>query len=111
MRLLFYVERAYRRKGLAYEALQLFLSYTTRRNQEPPGLALSPYQLVVRIGGSNIASRELFKRLGFVISKEVVVFNEVEMRWCWDGQGPQPERFEERILSLWGDGGAIVHYP
>ncbi|CAE6520600.1 unnamed protein product [Rhizoctonia solani] len=104
-------ERGYRRKGLAFEALQMFLSYTTRRDQDVPGLALDPYQLVVRIGGSNAPSRELFKRLGFVVSKEVAVFDEVEMRWHWDESGVQPELSGETIQSLWGNGGQIVYYP
>ncbi|KAJ1311585.1 hypothetical protein OPQ81_010066 [Rhizoctonia solani] len=103
-------ERGYRRKGLAFEALQMFLSYTTRRNLDPPGLELDPYQLVVRIGGSNAPSQELFKRLGFVVSKEVVVFDEVEMRWHWDENGVQPELSDDVIQLLWGDGGRIVHY-
>ncbi|CAE6422307.1 unnamed protein product [Rhizoctonia solani] len=93
-------ERGYRRKGLAFEALQMFLSYTTTRDQDVPGLALDPYQLVVRIGGSNTPSRELFKRLGFVVSKEVEVFDEVEMRWHWDESGVQPELSRETIQSL-----------
>ncbi|CAE6512020.1 unnamed protein product [Rhizoctonia solani] len=104
-------ERGYRRKGLAFEALQMFLGYTTRRDQSVPGLGLDPYQLVVRIGGSNAPSRELFKRLGFVVSKEVAVFDEVEMRWRWNESGVQSELSEEEIRSLWGDGGQVVHYP
>lgn len=107
----FHLERAYRRKGLAFEALELFLGYATRRNQEPPGLALSPYQLVVRIGGSNSPSQSLFKRLGFIVSKEVPVFDEVEMRWHWDETGLQPELSEGAVRSLWGNGGQIVYYP
>jgi RimJ/RimL family protein N-acetyltransferase len=116
MRFLFFffpqsTEREYRRKGLAFEALQMFLNYTTRRDLEPPGLALDPYQLVVRIGGSNAPSRELFRRLGFVVSKEVVVFDEVEMRWHWNENGIEPELSEEAVQSLWGGGGQIIHYP
>ncbi|KAG8691269.1 hypothetical protein FRC11_005427 [Ceratobasidium sp. 423] len=104
-------ERGYRRKGLAFEALQLFLNYITRRDQDVPRLELNPYQLVVRIGGSNAPSRELFKRLGFVVSKEVAVFDEVEMRWHWDENGVQPELSEEAIQSLWGNEGKIIYYP
>ncbi|KAH7345138.1 GNAT domain-containing protein [Rhizoctonia solani] len=104
-------ERGYRRKGLAFEALQMFLSYTTRQDQDVPGLGLDPYQLVVRIGGSNAPSQELFKRLGFAVSKEVAIFNEVEMRWRWVENGVQSESSEEAIRSLWGDGGQIVHHP
>lgn len=88
----------------------LFLTYATARNLEPPGLALSPYQLVVRIGASNVPSRTLFERLGFVVSKEVPVFEEVEMRWRWSPDGAQPALSEEAIRSLWGAGGNLIEY-
>ncbi|QRV90965.1 GNAT family acetyltransferase [Ceratobasidium sp. AG-Ba] len=101
-------EREYRRKGLAQETLGLFLNYVT---QESLGLALSPYQLVVRIGTSNSPSRALFERLGFIVSKEVAVFDEVEMRWCWDVMGSQPAISEDMIRALWGSGGKLVDYP
>ncbi|QRV76153.1 GNAT family acetyltransferase [Ceratobasidium sp. AG-Ba] len=101
-------EREYRRKGLAQETLGLFLNYVT---QESLGLALSPYQLVVRIGTSNAPSRALFERLGFIVSKEVAVFDEVEMRWCWDMTGSQPAISEDTIRALWGSGGKLVDYP
>ncbi|KAG8717109.1 hypothetical protein FRC08_008187 [Ceratobasidium sp. 394] len=101
-------EKEYRRKGLAQETLGLFLNYVT---QERQGLALSPYQLVVRIGSSNTPSRTLFERLGFVVSKEVAVFNEVEMRWHWDVTGAQPTVSESEIKALWGPSGRLVHYP
>ncbi|KAG8744430.1 hypothetical protein FRC10_010208 [Ceratobasidium sp. 414] len=101
-------EREYRRKGLAQETLGLFLNYVTR---EQRGLALSPYQLVVRIGSSNTPSRTLFERLGFVVSKEVAVFDEVEMRWHWDAAGAQPAVSESETKVLWGPSGRLVHYP
>ncbi|KAF8604975.1 N-acetyltransferase 9-like protein [Ceratobasidium sp. AG-I] len=104
-------EREYRRKGLAFEALELFLSYATARSLGPPGLALSPYQLVVRIGASNIPSRSLFERLGFIMSKEVPVFEEVEMRWRWSPDGARPALTEEAVRSLWGTGGNLINYP
>ena len=96
---------------MAFEALELFLGYATARKLEPPGLALSPYQLVVRIGASNIPSRSLFGRLGFVVSKEVPVFEEVEMRWRWSPAGVQPVLSEETVRSLWGPRGNIIKYP
>jgi RimJ/RimL family protein N-acetyltransferase len=101
-------ERQYRRKGFAYEALGLFLSYVTH---EQTGLALSPYQLVVRIGSTNVPSRTLFERLGFAVSKEVPVFDEVEMRWRWNAMGLRPVFSETDIKDLWGSGGKSLNYP
>ncbi|KAL0959146.1 hypothetical protein HGRIS_014433 [Hohenbuehelia grisea] len=95
-------EPAYRRKGLALEALQLMLGYATG---SPTGLFLpsgstditakaihvveipkSPLpvpatSLVTRISDSNEPSIKLFEKLGFSIVKRVPVFSEVEMRW------------------------------
>ncbi|KAG8692384.1 hypothetical protein FRC09_011226 [Ceratobasidium sp. 395] len=101
-------EKEHRRKGLAQETLGLFLNYAT---QEQSGLALSPYQLVVRISSSNVPSRTLFERLGFVVSKEVAVFDEVEMRWRWDTAGAQPAVSKQEIEAVWGPSGKLVHYP
>jgi RimJ/RimL family protein N-acetyltransferase len=102
-------EQQYRRKGFAYEALGLFLSYATQAEQTD--LALSPYQFVVRIGSSNIPSRKLFERLGFTVSKEVPVFDEVEMRWHWDAAGSQPVFSETEVRALWGPRGKLLNYP
>lgn len=101
-------EPAYRRKGLAKEALRLFLSYATgeptsafgsettdgRSALSSAGLASSSSDgsdrsplpvptkaLVVKISQSNAPSIRLFEALGFHIVKVVAVFEEVEMRW------------------------------
>ncbi|KAH9931305.1 uncharacterized protein B0H18DRAFT_952812 [Fomitopsis serialis] len=82
-------EPAYRRRGLAHTVLQLFLSYATSAPRRPP-LSGSPRDalppiprtaLVARIGMRNAPSIALFAKLGFVETKRVEVFEEVEMRW------------------------------
>ncbi|KLO17841.1 acyl-CoA N-acyltransferase [Schizopora paradoxa] len=72
-------EKAFRRKGLASQALQAILSYAISARY-PPLLPLSPAKFVVRIGDSNEPSIKMFERLGFAITKRVEVFQEVEMR-------------------------------
>jgi len=83
-----------RRRGLAQEALQLMLSYATGtphlfgvntdcRSTPSPLHILAAY-LVTRITESNEPSIRLFEKLGFKITKRVVVFEEVEMRWRAD---------------------------
>ncbi|KAF9496984.1 hypothetical protein BDN71DRAFT_654638 [Pleurotus eryngii] len=93
-------EPDWRRKGLAIEALQLMLGYattgspsgafppllepktqdTSHRLSESP-LPVSPRSLVTRISESNTPSIKLFQKLGFVITRRVEVFREVEMRY------------------------------
>ena len=46
----------------------------------PPLLPITADKLVARIGESNSASIALFAKLGFVVTKRVKVFEEVEMR-------------------------------
>ncbi|KAI5118338.1 hypothetical protein M0805_009141 [Coniferiporia weirii] len=72
-------EKAYRRRGYASEALQLLLSYATSATH-PPILPVAPDRLVVRIGERNTASVALFTVLGFVVTRCVEVFAELEMR-------------------------------
>ncbi|KAF8066989.1 GNAT domain-containing protein [Lyophyllum atratum] len=94
-------EPAYRRKGLAHEALQLMLSYATGAPHSSfctdasasapssdlttpvanPGLGIPPRALTARIGAANTPSIRLFETLGFRITRRVEVFEEVEMRW------------------------------
>ncbi|GLB41322.1 putative acetyltransferase (GNAT) domain containing protein [Lyophyllum shimeji] len=99
-------EPAYRRKGLAREALQLMLSYATgapstsfcpgpsTSTRSPAsstisdpnprsgkGLGVPPHALIARIGASNAASIRLFESLGFRITRRVEVFDQVDMRW------------------------------
>ncbi|KAK8844590.1 hypothetical protein IAR55_006437 [Kwoniella newhampshirensis] len=64
-----------RRRGFAREALSLFLYYLTTT------LPLPPTSLIARIGSANIPSITLFRKLGFVITKHVKVFDEVELRY------------------------------
>ncbi|CAL1697196.1 unnamed protein product [Somion occarium] len=71
---------AYRRRGYASRALQLLLSYATSPSSPAP-LPIPPHVLVVRIGEGNGASLRVFERLGFVITKRVEVFKELEMRF------------------------------
>ncbi|KAJ8589845.1 hypothetical protein M405DRAFT_933225 [Rhizopogon salebrosus TDB-379] len=90
-------ELAYRRKGLALEALRLMLTYVTAppfspcaslpshtlsTPPPPPPLPLPvhPSRLVVRISRSNQPSIKLFLQLGFAVVRVVEVFDEVEMR-------------------------------
>ncbi|KAK1222398.1 hypothetical protein PQX77_014731 [Marasmius sp. AFHP31] len=93
-------ESAYRKRGMAREALQLMFRYATARGPEhfsdsPPTEQLSlldddfpslptpipPRHLLTRIMESNEASIKLFQKLGFKVTKRVEVFGEVEMRW------------------------------
>ncbi|KAG9219936.1 hypothetical protein CCMSSC00406_0010334 [Pleurotus cornucopiae] len=93
-------EPDWRRKGLAIEALQLMLGYATTGSPSgafpPPSepepqdtsyrlsespLPVPPRSLVTRISESNTPSIKLFQKLGFVITKRVEVFREVEMRY------------------------------
>ncbi|KAG5717860.1 hypothetical protein E4T56_gene1427 [Termitomyces sp. T112] len=90
-------EPAFRRKGLALEALQLMLEYATGypssyfsdvsqpRLMLPPaqskGLGIPPSSLVARISDTNTPSIRLFELLGFRITRRVAVFNEVELRF------------------------------
>lgn len=86
-------EPAYRRKGLAYEALQLMISYATSPPSPssfatyPPQLPIPRSSLVARITDTNMPSIKLFERVGLKVVKRVAVFQEVEMRWDQGGVG------------------------
>ncbi|PPQ90712.1 hypothetical protein CVT25_005020 [Psilocybe cyanescens] len=85
-------EPSFRRKGLAIEALQLMLGYATGN---PEAFSLSgrsspiqysplnilPSSLITKISDTNTPSIKLFERLGFQITKQVEVFQEVEMKF------------------------------
>ncbi|RDX41112.1 acyl-CoA N-acyltransferase [Lentinus brumalis] len=73
-------ESAYRRRGVAYTALQLMLSYATDPSSPSP-LPVPKDRLVARIGEKNQASIRLFEKLGFTVTKRVAVFEEVELRF------------------------------
>ena len=75
-----HAEPTYRRKGLAHTALQLMLAYATDASSPHP-LPVPRDRLVVRIGERNEASRRLFEKLGFVLTKRVAVFEELELRY------------------------------
>lgn len=89
-------EPAYRRQGIAHEAIQLMISFATSSpslpissepvKTYPTQLPVPRSSLVVRISESNIPSIKLFERVGFRVVKRVEVFNEVEMRWANDNQ-------------------------
>jgi len=71
-------EKPYRRKGLASSALQLMLRYAT--STKSSSLPVHPKHLVVRIGDKNVPSINMFRKLGFAVTKHVEVFSEIEMR-------------------------------
>ena len=77
-------EPAYRRKGVAYTALQLMLSYATDAASPAP-LPVPKERLVARIGEKNEPSIRLFEKLGFSVTKRVAVFEEVELRFTPGG--------------------------
>ena len=56
------------------------LSYATDPASPAP-LPIPRERLVARIGEKNAASRRLFEKLGFAITKRVAVFEEIEMRF------------------------------
>ncbi|KAL5518363.1 hypothetical protein ACEPAH_45 [Sanghuangporus vaninii] len=99
-------ERTHRRNGLATEALQLLLSFATSFHYHPSppssnnasmhphshSLPISADKLVARIGAKNSASQALFAKLGFVETRRVEVFDEVEMRLVSDDL---PRRVQE----------------
>ncbi|EPS95687.1 hypothetical protein FOMPIDRAFT_1131879 [Fomitopsis schrenkii] len=101
-------EPAYRRRGLAHTVLQLFLSYATSaaKASATTNLAGIPpiprTRLVARIGMQNAPSIALFEKLGFVETKRVEVFGELEMRWRAGAAGPQGEwkRGEVRAVQF-----------
>ncbi|KAI0353208.1 acyl-CoA N-acyltransferase [Trametes cingulata] len=80
-------EPAYRRRGIAYTALQLMLSYATDPSSPPP-LPIQKDRLVARIGDKNEPSIKLFEKLGFAVTKRVAVFEEVELRYTGTNQSP-----------------------
>ncbi|RPD56239.1 acyl-CoA N-acyltransferase [Lentinus tigrinus ALCF2SS1-7] len=77
-------ESAYRRRGVAYTALQMMLSYATDPSSPSP-LPVPKERLVARIGEKNEASIRLFEKLGFTLTKRVAVFEEVELRFTAGG--------------------------
>ena len=90
-------EPAYRRRGVAYAALQMMLSYATDPSSPAP-LPVPKERLVVRIGEKNEASIRLFEKLGFAVTKRVAVFEEVEMRYA--GTDAQPEWAAGEVKTL-----------
>ena len=80
-------EPAYRRRGLAYTALQLLLSYATNPAAPAP-LPIPKEKLVARIGDKNEPSIRLFEKLGFAVTKRVHVFEEVELRYVGANKTP-----------------------
>jgi hypothetical protein len=52
-----------------------------RQNFDDSPLRIPPSCLVTRISDTNIPSIRLFEKLGFVVTKRVEVFREVEMRY------------------------------
>lgn len=52
-----------------------------RQNFDDSPLKIPPSCLVTRISDTNIPSIRLFEKLGFVVTKRVEVFREVEMKY------------------------------
>ncbi|EED85754.1 predicted protein [Postia placenta Mad-698-R] len=88
-------EPTYRRHGLARAALELLLSYAAAPDAPAP-LPVPCTRFVARIGAENAPSIALFEKLGFVVTKRVEVFGEVEMRWK-EGRGEGEWRKGERV--------------
>ncbi|KIK96028.1 hypothetical protein PAXRUDRAFT_826412 [Paxillus rubicundulus Ve08.2h10] len=83
-------EEAYQRRGYAYEALGLMLTYATGLPtsfscpplpKPPSPFPILPENLVVRIAQDNVPSIKLFERLGFVETRGANAFGEKEMRF------------------------------
>ncbi|KAJ3535132.1 hypothetical protein NM688_g7022 [Phlebia brevispora] len=72
-------ESAYRRRGYAQRALHLMLAYATSTNWSSR-LPVPRDRLVARIGEKNEPSIRLFEKMGFIVTKKITVFEEVEMR-------------------------------
>ena len=49
-------------------------------SEAPPLSSIHSHHLVVRIGENNFASIKMFEKLGFIITKHVEIFGEIEMR-------------------------------
>ncbi|KAI8476502.1 MAG: GNAT domain-containing protein [Monoraphidium minutum] len=75
-------EPASRRKGLASEALTLFMAYAHRE--------LGVARFTAKIGDANGPSLALFSRLGFTELRRVAVFSEVHLELAVEG--PAAER-------------------
>lgn len=78
--------------------MSVLLPYAT--SAPPIGLGALPTSLVARIGLDNAPSIALFSRLGFVKTKVVEVFGEMEMRYRHVGVG-----------NTWGEDWQIAKYP
>lgn len=88
-------EPTYRRHGLARAALELLLSYAAAPDAPAP-LPVPRTRFVARIGAENVPSIALFEKLGFIVTKRVEVFGEVEMRWK-EGRGEGEWRKGETV--------------
>ena len=101
---------AYRRQGLASEALRLLFHYVTARptplphgeSQGPSPLMLDPTHIFARIHESNAASRALFEELGFVVGKESNVFSEMELQVV---DASSMKRTAPRAVLFWPETG------
>ena len=85
----------------------LFLSYATSAAASPPTDARAPglpriprSRLVARIGVQNAPSIALFAKLGFVETRRVDVFGELEMRWRAPQGGREWKRGEVREVRF-----------
>lgn len=103
-------DTAYRRQGLASEALRLLFYYVTARptplphgeSQGRSPLMLDPTHIFSRIHESNAASRALFEDLGFVVGKESNVFSEMELQVV---DASALKRTAPRAVLFWPEAG------
>jgi hypothetical protein len=61
--------------------------------------------LVARISASNEPSISLFRKLGFMTTKEANVFGEIEMRFVGGVEGSLDPN------AWWGEKGEEIYYP
>ena len=67
----------------------MMLSYATDVGAPAP-LPVPRERLVARIGEANAPSIRLFEKLGFVVTKRVAVFEEVELRYAAGKANEEP---------------------
>ncbi|CAD7702917.1 unnamed protein product [Ostreobium quekettii] len=95
-------EEGSRRRGLACEALQLFMAYATR--------VLGVQRFVAKIGEDNVASIALFIKLGFSQNGRSPIFKEVHMELAIAGSvEAQMKEVGQRLVLGTYEGGPQEH--
>lgn len=76
----------------------MLLSYAS--SPFPDGLGVPKSCFVAKIGLENLASRALFRKLGFRESKVVEIFNEVELKYDMEATShPEWLKGEKRVYD------------